>query len=287
MSTEHLCLFWPGAGLPISMKWIFCTLGSAAFFSQNEKMLLLYPATSLTCTSAKHPAKPSRIYICFFSVLYSYIHALIFFWSGEYKPTRKHHFSLESTPYDITWQLASCWARSNTFSGAFWFVMSMWNAAVLPIKAIFVSDTYFQKVTTSGISACFSFCLESKSYTYLRVNQVLQYTCTMVLVSLCWALTAIMFLVRCIKMASAFMGFLSAAYPLDESMITQSYTQQQKIWISIYSNWWATAIDVDYTYRAILDTDVLFGFEGEVAKLEEVLAQTQVGQLENLVHLNR
>ena len=44
---------------------------------------------------------------------------------------------------------------------------------------------------------------------------------------------------------------------------------------------------MDYTYRAILDTDVLFGFEGEVAKLEEVLAQTQVGQLENLVHLNR
>ena len=88
-------------------------------------------------------------------------------------------------------------------------------------------------------------------------------------------------------MASAFMGFLSAAYPLDESMITQSYTQKQKIWISSYSKGWATAIDVDYTYRAILDTDVLFGFEGEVAKLEKVLAQTQVGQLENLVHLNR
>jgi len=49
----------------------------------------------------------------------------------------------------------------------------MWKTEVLPTRAILVRDTYFQKVTGSGISACLSFCLESKSNTYYLVSKYL------------------------------------------------------------------------------------------------------------------
>lgn len=57
---------------------------------------------------------------------------------------------------------------SKTRTGASWLVMSRWKIPVLPMQAILVRVMYFQKTTDSGISACFSFCLESRSNTFFH-----------------------------------------------------------------------------------------------------------------------
>lgn len=82
------------------------------------------------------------------------------------------------------------------------------------------------------------------------------------------------------------MGLRSAAYPFEESMITQSYSQKRYEHSQVIQKGKLFLGEAIFTYRSVLHANVLLRLECQVTELEEVWAQTKVGQLEDLIHLD-